>query len=107
MKPNNLILKVYGERRGSQWTLICLDFSLAAQADTLPQAKAILHSQIKEYLTDALEGQDREFAAALLTRRAPIKYFAKWWIGNLAFKFFKYRDAQQKAFLEPVHMKPA
>lgn len=79
MKANRLILRIYGEQSDGQWSFICLDFSLAAQADTIEEASALLKSQIKEYLIDALEGQDREYAPQLLKRRAPLKYWAKWW----------------------------
>ena len=40
MKNLPLVLRVYGERSNGQWSLICLDFNLAVQADTLPQASA-------------------------------------------------------------------
>lgn len=82
MKADRLLLKIYGEQNEGQWSLICLDFSLAAQADTLNEAKSLLETQIKEYLQDALSGQDREHARALLSRRAPLKYWAKWWFGT-------------------------
>lgn len=107
MKSNKLLLKIYGEQVDGQWTLLCLDFSLAAQAKSLSEAKELLHAQIKEYLIDALHGQDREFAATLLTRRAPLKYWLKWYFGRFMAKHFGHKEAHQRSFRAPVPMVPA
>ncbi len=107
MKASRLLLKIYGERCDGQWSLICLDFSLAAQADTLEEAKLILAGQIKEYLTDALHGQDREFAPALLSRRAPLKYWLKWCLGIAQRKLLGHQNDRHKAFREPMQLIPA
>lgn len=107
MKANRLLLKIYGEQNEGQWSLMCLDFSLAAQAETLEEAQVLLQSQIKEYLIEALEGQDRAFAPSLLSRRAPAKYWLKWWWGVAQRKLLKQHNAQQKAFRDPMRMIPA
>jgi hypothetical protein len=82
MRPNDLILHCLGRKEGDQWVVMSLEFSLAAQADTLDQAKQLLQSQILEYLRDALVGQDREHAEELLARRAPLKYWAIYWLAR-------------------------
>lgn len=78
MKPMDMIVRVYGERKGGQWFLIALDFDLAVQSDDLSDAKHRLTEQICDYLND-LVGQDRKHAARLLTRTAPLKYRLKYW----------------------------
>ena len=79
MKPPRLLLRIYGEQTDGQWSLINLEFSLAAQAETFEEAQRILESQIKEYVHDALVGEDRAYARELLTeRRAPAKYWIKY-----------------------------
>ncbi len=87
MDATGLLIRIYGEKSGDQWSLINLEFSLAAQADTLEEAKSILASQIKEYVVDAVSGQDRPYAGVLLSRRAPAKYWVKWWLGMLRARF--------------------
>lgn len=79
MKPNNLLLKVYGERTAGQWTLMCLDFSLAVQSDDLADAKKRLIEQIVIYVRDATVGEDSQYASVLLQRRAPLQYWVKYY----------------------------
>lgn len=107
MKANRLLLKIYGEKCDSQWSLISLDFSLAAQADTIEEAKSILESQIKEYLVDALNGPDKEHAHVLLSRRAPVKYWVKWWAEIIRAKLVGRSNQREEAFCEPLPLVPA
>jgi hypothetical protein len=107
MKATRLILRIYGEKSDGQWSLICLDFSLAAQADTIEEAKAILRSQIREYLMDAVMGQDREYAFQLLSRRAPLKYWLKWWYGLAVRCIVGHADKQHKAYRQAMPLVPA
>ena len=60
-------------KEGNYWSARCLDFTLYAVGDTLEEAKSKLYSQINEYIYDAIEGEDKEFAAELLLRKAPLK----------------------------------
>lgn len=84
MKSFPLVLRVYGEKRNGQWSLICLDFNLAAQAETLDGAKHSLQSQIVSYLQDALDGGvDADHADYFLHRRAPLKYWVKFYLARL------------------------
>lgn len=81
MKPVSLFLKVYGEKKRGQWSLICLDFNLAVQADSLEEAQEKLHRMIKSYIYDALspDGHDHQHAKALLRRRAPLEFWLKYY----------------------------
>ena len=97
MKTKNLFVRVYGERQHDQWTLMCLDFSLAVQAETLPDAKAKLDQQIRMYLVDALVGQDREHAEDLLCRRAPLQYWLKFY---WHYTMMKFREARRTRLAE-------
>lgn len=111
MKPDCLLLRVYGEKSEGQWSLINLEFSLAAQADTFEEAKAILESQIREYVNDALTGEDRDHAFVLLHRRAPFKYFVKFWLGkhfpSLLTMFVAGQQGHEQAFEEPMPLRAA
>lgn len=63
---------------------MCLDFSLAAQADSLKEAKAKLFAQIDSYLRDA-HGVDSAHASRLLRRSAPLGY----WLQFYYFRFVR------------------
>lgn len=82
MKANSLLLRVYGEKNHGQWSLICLDFNLAAQGDTPEEAQAKLHSMIRSYIVDAIaeDGPDRDHASELLRRRAPLGFWVKYYL---------------------------
>jgi hypothetical protein len=54
------------------WVASCLDLDLAAQGDTLEEAKASLEAMIAEYVFDAVAGEDRAYAGQLLRRKAPL-----------------------------------
>ena len=86
MKPFNLLLSIYGERSGGQWTLMCLDFSLATQSESIEDAMRRLVEQIQMYVREATVGQDSEHAAVLFKRSAPLKYWIK-------FYWFRVRQA--------------
>src|SRR5438132_89006 len=68
--PFCFVIHYYVERRGNQWQAFSLEFGLAAQGDTREEVESKLDSMIDSYLYDALEGEDREHAYELLTRRA-------------------------------------
>lgn len=72
MRLQDLILRCYAMKDGNAWVAVCIDLCLSAQGDDFNQAKAALDAQIKDYLYDALEGEDKPFAAQLLMRKAPI-----------------------------------
>jgi predicted RNase H-like HicB family nuclease len=80
MRPNDLLLHVYGECQDGQWTLMCLDFTLAVQGDSLAEAEQLLKEQIEMYVREATIGQDAEHAEVLLKRKAPLKYWLKYYL---------------------------
>jgi hypothetical protein len=79
MKGSQLVLKCYAQRKGDQWVAFCLDFDLAVQADSLPDVRYKMHEMIAEYVTDALTGEDQQYADDLLSRRAPLYHYLKWY----------------------------
>jgi hypothetical protein len=108
MKTNDLLLSCYFEKDGDQWLGFCLDFSLVAQADTLNQAAEKLEAQMLEYVQDATVGEDRQHAQYLLRRRAPLRYWAKFYV-----TLFRQRarhkvqaSKRRKAVVEPMPMAP-
>lgn len=67
-----LRLRCYLEQQGDIWSAVCIDLNLAAQGDSSDEARSKLHEQVKEYVYDAVQGADKEFAAQLLNRKAPL-----------------------------------
>lgn len=80
MKTKDLLLAYYFEKDGDQWLGFCLDFALVTQADSLRDAEVKLDAQVSEYIYDATVGQDRQHAGQLLRRRAPVGYWAKFYL---------------------------
>lgn len=105
MYSRDLILHCLGRKEGDQWIVMSLEFSLAAQADSLEQAKVMLQSQIREYLTDALVGRDKEHAEELLGRRAPLKYWAQYWLARCIRNVGNHKLV--KTFRQPMPLAPA
>lgn len=103
-----LLLRIYGERHDEQWVLMCLDFSLCVQADTLPEAQQKLKEQVVMYIKDATAGPDQDYASALLARRAPLQYWAKFYfyrfLGNLRGNG---KRGSHHAAMKPVPLVPA
>lgn len=80
MKPVQLVLRCYGEKKGEVWQAFCIDLNLAAQGDSMRDVRGKLNSQIESYLYDALEGDDRKYADQLLNRKAPLAFRAKYYL---------------------------
>jgi predicted RNase H-like HicB family nuclease len=106
MKPSELLLHVYGERKDGQWTLMCLDFTLAVQADSLAEAEQLLKEQIEMYVREATIGQDTEHAGVLLKRKAPFKYWLKYYLFRTR-ETITHRRNSHIAKSSPIPMVPA
>ena len=83
MNPKELIVKCYSEQEGDCWVAVCLDFNLASQGDSFEDVKSKLEAMIAEYVYDALAGEDKRYAAQLLSRRAPLSFWLKYYFIKL------------------------
>jgi hypothetical protein len=106
VRPRQLILDCYFEREGDQWLGFCLDFTLVTQAATLEEAKRKLAAQIYEYVYDAVAGDDREHASALLKRRAPFRYRVKFHLALLLQRIRHHNGRRRKAEHTPMPLIP-
>ena len=107
MKSDSLILRFYGERHGDQWSLICLDFNLAVQADTLNEARVKLHQMVKSYLRDALEGGvDSTHGRYFLTRRAPLSFWIKFYLFSFLNRICSKRERSRVTASDTIPMQP-
>lgn len=77
MKPKDMVLRCYAEQQGSVWVTVCIDLCLAAQADSLAEAKDKMHSQLQEYLEDAF-GRHSDHFEDLMDRPAPLSQIFKY-----------------------------
>lgn len=57
---------------------------------------------LSEYLNDALVGQDKDFAEQLLCRRAPAKYFAKFYFYMSMHKIGVINGGFRETFFSPL-----
>lgn len=103
MKPQDLILKCYAREEEGSWVALCIDFNLAAQAESCDAAKAKLESMIAAYVREALT-TDAAYSAQLLARRAPWTEWAKYYFYR-ATAVLHPRD--RSAFHEVMPMRPA
>ncbi len=102
MKPRDLILRCYAERKDDQWQAYCLDLCLAAQADTFDEAKRKLSWMISDYLEEALVGEDKAYANQLLSRKAPL--FS--WIRYFRLRLVRVHKDFTRLFILPVPLAP-
>jgi hypothetical protein len=107
MKPTQLLLRCYAEKVGDQWQAFCLDLSLAAQGDTFAEVKDKLDVMIAEYVYDALVGEDREYAHQLLTRRAPLRDWIKYYWYCLLSKAGAIHEEARRLFTSLVPLEPS
>jgi hypothetical protein len=111
MRAAQLVVRCYAEPEGSQWVAVCVDLSLAAQADSLEEAKEKLDAQIREYIFDALAGEDRAHAGQLLTRKAPLRFRLKYALASvrihLSAKFGTMKPRAPVRFKKSLPLVPA
>lgn len=110
MRPHELLIRCYAQRHGDQWVAVSLEFGLAAQGDSLAEVKQKLDEQLREYVYDALAGEDRAHARYLLKRRAPLSDFAKYYFLRLLC-FFRgssgHKSDRLDLFTETMPLQPA
>ncbi len=95
-------LRCYVKKENSQSVAVCVDLSLAAQADSPKEAISKLESMIQTYIEEAF-GKNKEYAEQLLSRKAPfVQRFSYYWIlfQYKLSKVFHYKNCNQ-IFLEP------
>ena len=67
----SLIFRCYAKKEGSQWVAVCIDLSLAAQADSCNEATEKLELMMLSYVDEAL-GVHSAYSKQLLSRKAPL-----------------------------------
>jgi len=90
------------DKSSGQWSVVCIDLSLAAQADSFQEAKIKLHEMVTEYLEDAFVGPDRQHAAMLLNRKAPFGQVLYYHALSLKARFLGRKSVAAKSFRDHV-----
>lgn len=102
MKAQKLVLHCFAEKAEDQWSAVCLDFTLAAQADTFEEARKKLHQMICEYVYDAVAGEDKQYRDQLLKRRAPLRDWIRFYFYKSLFHYGAMKDELRRIFVEPM-----
>jgi predicted RNase H-like HicB family nuclease len=90
------------------WAAYCLDFTLYATGETPEEAMGKLRVIVNEYLTDALVGEDQQYADDLLSRRASWRDWARfYWLSFLQHCRQIKDKLRLTAFSLPVQEPPA
>lgn len=105
VKPPRLVLRCFAQHDEGQWVAVCVDFNLAAQADSLREAKKKLEEQVTCYVRDALVGDDRAFVHELFNRKAPLSIMARYYAAVAATKVHALGDTLV-SFFQPVPLQP-
>jgi predicted RNase H-like HicB family nuclease len=109
ISPVQLVVRCFVERtRDGQWQAFSLELGLAAQGDSESEVRQKLESIIESYVRDALIGEDREHAYDLLSRRAPIAGYLKYYLHRIEGALARPRahPDHSQTYYEPFSLEP-
>jgi hypothetical protein len=92
MKPRQILLRCFAERKDGYWQAFCVDLCLAVQGDSAAEVKKKLHAQITDYLRDILGGEDQPYAGQLLRRKSPPSIMARYYLLAAAAQLHRWKD---------------
>ena len=72
MDSRHMLIKCYAERHDGLWVAVCINFNLAAQAETFEEAKDRLFAQIEDHIEEALSAPEPIRHQLLYERKAPL-----------------------------------
>ena len=79
MLSKDLVIHCFAQENNGVWEAFSIEFGLAARGNTFHDARNNLDEQIREYIVDALVGDDKEYARQLLSRKAPLSLRMKYY----------------------------
>lgn len=106
MRPQDLTVRCFAEKKGDVWQAVCIDLNLAAQDRSFEKVRRKLDDQIAEYIYDATVGVDREYAGQLLRRKAPLSLRAKYYGIYALLRIVHLRDGVHRLFFIPMPLQP-
>lgn len=90
MRDLKLTVRCLVEQKRDHWQAFSLEFGLAAQGETRHEAMHKLEQMIATYVFDAVAGEDKEFGADLLSRRATMPVYVRYYSTLLTTHFAKF-----------------
>nr|VFK47410.1 MAG: hypothetical protein BECKTC1821E_GA0114239_10841 [Candidatus Kentron sp. TC]VFK48559.1 MAG: hypothetical protein BECKTC1821D_GA0114238_10621 [Candidatus Kentron sp. TC]VFK61896.1 MAG: hypothetical protein BECKTC1821F_GA0114240_10651 [Candidatus Kentron sp. TC] len=90
------LLHCYVEKKEGIWQAFCLDFTLAAQGESRDDSIKKLELMIEEYVHDAVYGENKKHAKQLLSRRAPLVYWVKYYVHKVLLHVLRYGEGVSK-----------
>lgn len=116
MNAADLVLRCYIKKEQDHFVAVCIDLCLAAQGESIQDARQKLDAQIRGYVEEALT-VDSEYADQLLNRKAPFsqRAYFHWILARLLIKHkllswlgrTNTQEDKEQAFKEAMPMKPA
>lgn len=74
VSPDKLVLRCYGHKiKQGKWFGVCLEFNLAAEANSPDELRQKIGDMISSYIETVLDTEDNTSIPALLSRRSPIR----------------------------------
>ena len=95
-----LTVRCIVEPKGDQWQAFSLEFGLAAQGDSMEDAKRRLDAMIQSYVSDALAGEDRDHAHELLIRRATLPVYFRYYLSSI------FTGVGAQSYHDPIALEP-
>jgi hypothetical protein len=102
MRPEELFLRCFAERRDNQWQGFCIDLNLAAQGDSLEEVECKLEAMIADYVYDALAGEDRNHAFQLMHRKAPLSLRWRYYFYSFFTRCSSWKSEIVRTFREQI-----
>lgn len=96
MKQYRKVIRCMAYKQGDLFIAVCLDLSLAAQANSIEDAITKLDKQIQDFIVEV--NADPQYAKQLLNRPAPLPLWIKYYW--LKFLSVKNGNKQDVAFFE-------
>ncbi|WP_237584859.1 type II toxin-antitoxin system HicB family antitoxin [Proteus sp. G2660] len=87
-------------RQNGTYIASCLDLSLAARGDTIEEAVNNLDLQVKDFIEELKK--EPKYAKQLLSRKAPLSMWFKYWVLAFRILFNKKTSHKAKLFDEPI-----
>ena len=105
ISPSNLILRCYAHGiHGGRWYGVCLDLNLAAEADSFNELKQKLYEMISSYFSCVLDTNDKDSIPSLLSRKAPLMDWIKYYLICLRVSIKKLPNIIAFKELIPFHL---
>lgn len=92
------ILRCMAYRQDGVYVAVCLDLSLAAQADSIKEAKDKLEEQIKGLIAE-VKAEPQYARDLILNRKAPLSLWMKYWYIGVMTRFSR-KSAEGSLFQE-------